>query len=69
MDVDGVIVFMNLLKYLKERLISEKECSIIDSISHPTFLQNYQTKFGLTGTIEEEIEKNEINTIYNIELY
>jgi len=54
---------------VKEGLIPEEESSIIGSISHPTYFQNYKTIFGLTGTVGEEIEKNEISKIYNIELY
>ncbi|OUM63765.1 hypothetical protein PIROE2DRAFT_9628 [Piromyces sp. E2] len=54
---------------VKEGLIPEEESSIIGSISHPTFFQNYQTIFGLTGTVGEEIEKNEIRKLYNIDLY
>jgi len=54
---------------VKEGLIPEEESSVIASICHPTYFQNYQTIFGLTGTIGEEIEKNEISEMYNVELY
>ncbi|OUM62667.1 hypothetical protein PIROE2DRAFT_10982 [Piromyces sp. E2] len=54
---------------IKEGLIPEEESSVIGCISHPTYFQNYQTIFGLTGTIGEEIEKKEINEIYDLELY
>ena len=54
---------------IKEGLIPEEETSVIGSISHPTYFQNYQTIFGLTGTIGEDIEKEEISKIYNVELY
>jgi len=54
---------------VKEGLIPEEESCIIGSISHPTYFQNYQTIFGLTGTVGEEIEKNEIQKIYDVELY
>ena len=51
-------------------MIPEEESSIIGCISHPAYYQNYQTLFGLTGTIGEEIEqKKEISKIYDVDLY
>jgi len=54
---------------VKEGLIPEEESSVIASICHPTYFQNYNTIFGLTGTVGEEIEKKEISEMYNVELY
>ena len=54
---------------IKEWLIREEETSVIGSISHPTYFKNYQTIFGLTGTMGEDIEKEEISKIYDVELY
>ena len=54
---------------VKENLIPENESNIIGSISHPTYFENYKTIFGLTGTIGEEIERNEIMKMYKIDSY
>ena len=54
---------------VKENLIPENESNIIGSISHPTYFENYDFIFGLTGTIGETIEKNEIMTIYKMDSY
>ncbi|ORX47663.1 ankyrin [Piromyces finnis] len=54
---------------IKEGLTPEEETSVIGSISHPIYFQNYQTIFRLTGTIGEEIEKREISKLYDVELY
>ena len=54
---------------VKEGLIPENESNIIGSVSHPTYFENYKTIFGLTGTIGENIERNEIMSIYKIDSY
>ena len=54
---------------VKEHLTPENESNIIGSISHPTYFENYDTIFGLTGTIGEDIERNEIMEIYKLDSY
>ena len=54
---------------VKENLIPENESNIIGSISHPTYFENYDTIFGLTGTIGENIERKEIMEIYKLDSY
>ena len=53
----------------KKRIESESESNIIDSIFHPTYFENYNILFGLTGTIGDEIERKEIEEIYKINCY
>ena len=54
---------------VKEGLEPETESNVIGSISHPTYFENYKILFGLTGTIGEEIEREEIEQIYKIKCY
>ena len=54
---------------VKEGIEPETESNIIGSISHPTYFENYKILFGLTGTIGDEIERKEIELIYNIKCY
>ena len=54
---------------VKEGLEPETESCLIGSISHPTFFENYKNIFGLTGTIGEETERNEMKLIYQIDCY
>ena len=54
---------------VKEGIEPETESNIIGSISHPTYFENYKILFGLTGTIGDEIERNEIEEIYKIKCY
>ena len=54
---------------VKEGIEPETENNIIGSISHPTYFENYKILFGLTGTIGEDTERNEINEIYKMKCY
>ena len=54
---------------VKECIEPETESNVIGSISHPKYFENYRILFGLTGTIGEEIERNEIEQIYKIKCY
>ena len=54
---------------IKENLIPEKESLTIASISHPSFYDNYNCIFGLTGTIGEINERNEIKEIYHLDSF
>ena len=54
---------------IKENLIPESESTTIASIAHPSFYDNYNIIFGLTGTIGEEKERNEIKNIYHIDSF
>ena len=54
---------------VKEGIEPESESNVIGSISHPTYFENYKILFGLTGTIGDEIERNEIKEIYKINCY
>lgn len=54
---------------VKEGLEPESESNTIASISHPSFFQNYETIFGLTGTIGNEIEREEILNIYKLDSF
>ena len=54
---------------VKEGIEPETESNVIGSISHPTYFENYKFLFGLTGTIGENTERNEINEIYKIKCF
>ena len=54
---------------VKEEIEPQTESNVIGSISHPTYFENYNILFGLTGTIGDEIERNEIEEIYKIKCY
>ncbi len=54
---------------VKEGIEPETESNIIGSISHPTYFENYNILFGLTGTIGDEIERKEIKQVYKIKCY
>ena len=54
---------------VKHLIEPETENNIIGSISHPTYFDNYKILFGLTGTIGEEIEREELRKIYKVKCY
>lgn len=54
---------------VKEGIEPETESNTIASISHPSFFSNYKTIFGLTGTIGNEIEREEILNIYSLDSF
>lgn len=45
---------------VKEGLPVKKESNSIASISHPSFFTNYKKIYGITGTVGEKIERDEI---------
>lgn len=51
---------------IKEGISPEEEGSTIASIFHPSF---FKIIFGLTGTIDESYERNEIMKIYNLDSF
>ena len=54
---------------VKEGLEPETENNTIASISHPSFFNNYNIIFGLTGTIGSDIERKEILDIYKLDSF
>ena len=54
---------------VKEGLEPETESNTIASISHPSFFNNYNIIFGLTGTIGSTIERDEILNIYKLDSF
>ena len=54
---------------VKENLTPETESLTIASISHPSYYDNYNCIFGLTGTIGEIDERNEIKEIYHLDSF
>ena len=54
---------------VKEGIEPETENNVIGSISHPTYFSNYDYLFGVTGTIGDKIETDEIKKIYEIDCY
>ena len=54
---------------VKENLIPETESLTIASISHPSYYDNYKCIFGLTGTIGQINERNEIRQIYHLDSF
>ena len=54
---------------VKEGIIPKTENNTIASISHPSFFKNYETIFGLTGTMGSTIERNEILEIYHLDSF
>ena len=54
---------------VKEGLEPETESNTIASISHPSFFNNYDIIFGLTGTMGSDIERSEILNIYKLDSF
>ena len=54
---------------VKEGIEPETESNTIASISHPSFFSNYKIIFGLTGTIGNNIEREEILNIYHLDSF
>ena len=54
---------------VKEGLEPETESNTIASISHPSFFNNYNIIFGLTGTMGSDIERTEILNIYKLDSF
>ena len=54
---------------LKEGIPIQGQGYTITSISHPSFFNQYEEIFGLTGTLGEESERNEILKIYHLDSF
>ena len=61
--VQGVHEFVEA----KENIPISQGSGTIASISHPTFFKDYQEIYGLTGTMGEESEREEIKNMYKLE--
>ena len=51
---------------VKEKIHVRPESGTIASISHPSFFMKYSEIYGLTGTLGEELEREEIKEMYNV---
>ena len=54
---------------LKEGIELHKQNYTVASISHPSFFELYDEIFGLTGTLGEVAERNEIMQIYKVDTF
>lgn len=54
---------------IKHGIVPKKEGLTAASMSHPSFFAYYTFIFGLTGTIGEEIERNEIQQVYQVSTF
>lgn len=54
---------------LKEGVPIQGQGYTIASISHPSFFNQYEEIFGLTGTLGEDSERNEILKIYHLDSF
>jgi len=54
---------------IKHGIPPTPESNTIAAISHPVFFAEYRELYGLTGTIGEEVERSEIKTIYNVDIF
>lgn len=54
---------------MKHGIPPSAEDNTIAAISHPVFFGMYRGLFGLTGTVGESIERNEIRDIYHVDIF
>lgn len=54
---------------LKEGLPIKEQTYTVASICHPSFFEPYEEIYGLTGTLGEESERNEIFNIYHFDTF
>ncbi len=54
---------------IKHGISPSDECNTIAAISHPVFFNKYDEIYGLTGTIGELIERDEIKAIYHVDIF
>jgi preprotein translocase subunit SecA len=54
---------------VKEGVPVQNESTTIASVGHPTFFERYSFLFGLTGTVGEAIERNEIQRGYHVDTF
>lgn len=53
----------------KEGIEPQSESLTSASMSHPAFFNSYKEIYGLSGTVGEEIERKEIETVYNLDTF
>jgi preprotein translocase subunit SecA len=54
---------------VKENVAVRNEETTIASVCHPTFFERYSFLFGLTGTVCEKAERDEITTVYHADSF
>jgi preprotein translocase subunit SecA/ankyrin repeat protein len=54
---------------VKENIQVHNQGTTIASICHPTFFERYSYLFGLTGTVGERAERDEIMTVYHVDSF
>ena len=54
---------------VKEGIKVKPENGTIASISHPSFFDDYVTIFGITGTVGEQAEREEIQMVYRLDSF
>jgi preprotein translocase subunit SecA len=54
---------------VKEGVPVRNQNTTIASICHPTFFDRYSLLFGLTGTVGEEAEREEIRRVYRVDSF
>jgi preprotein translocase subunit SecA len=54
---------------VKECLQVQSESTTVASVSHPSFFDQYENVFGLTGTVGEIEERREIEEVYKVDAF
>jgi ankyrin repeat protein len=54
---------------VKENVPVRNQGTTIASVCHPTFFERYSFLFGLTGTVGEKAERDEIMTVYHVDSF
>jgi preprotein translocase subunit SecA len=54
---------------VKEGLEVKNQGTTIASIAHPTFFDRYKCVYGLTGTVGEDVERDEIFEMYYLDTF
>jgi preprotein translocase subunit SecA/ankyrin repeat protein len=54
---------------VKENVPVQNQGTTIASVCHPTFFERYSFLFGLTGTVGEKAERDEIMTVYHVDSF
>jgi preprotein translocase subunit SecA len=63
--LNGIHEFIDV----KEGVPVQNQNTTITSIYHPTFFDRYSLIFGLSGTVAESAERNEIRQVYRMDLF
>jgi SecA DEAD-like domain/SecA preprotein cross-linking domain len=53
----------------KHQLNIHEEGAMIASLSHPIFFERFQNIYGITGTLGSQIERQEIETVYQVDTF